>query len=152
VIPVEVPPLRERREDIPQLVAHFLERLRPQYPEVKGVTAAALQRLVHCDWPGNVRQLQALVERLVILKGSGWIDETDLPVDLLGTPLARPSTALPPEGVDYQELVGAFERDLIVAALEATGWNKNRAAQLLNLKRTTLVEKIRARNIAPRDE
>jgi two-component system, NtrC family, response regulator PilR len=152
VIPIEVPPLRERREDVPLLVAHFLERLRPQHPEVKGVTAPALQRMVHCEWPGNVRQLQALIERLVILKGSGWIDETDLPIDLTGAPLPRPSAALPPEGLDYQEVVGAFERDLIVSALEATGWNKNRAAQLLNLKRTTLVEKIRARNIAPRDE
>jgi DNA-binding NtrC family response regulator len=152
VIPIDVPPLRERREDVPLLVAYFLERLRSQHPEVKGVTAAALQRLVHWDWPGNVRQLQALVERLVILKGSGWIDETDLPVELAGPPALRPApTALPPEGVDYQELVGSFERDLIVAALEATGWNKNRAAQLLNLKRTTLVEKIRTRNIAPRD-
>jgi DNA-binding NtrC family response regulator len=152
VIPIEVPPLRERPEDIPLLVAHFLERLRPQYPEVKGITAAALQRLVHSDWPGNVRQLQGLVERLVILKGSGWIDETDLPVEGFGAPAARPGVALPPGGVDYQELVGGFERDLILAALEATGWNKNRAAQLLNLKRTTLVEKIRARGIAPRGD
>jgi len=149
VIPIQVPPLRERLEDVPLLVAHFLERMRSRYPEVKGMTTPALQRLALCEWPGNVRQLQALVERVVILKGSGWIDEADLPSEVSALPAPRPATALPPGGVDLQELVAELERDLIGAALEATGWNKNRAAQLLGLKRTTLVEKIRSRNIEP---
>jgi DNA-binding NtrC family response regulator len=147
VIPVQVPPLRERRDDIPLLVEHFLNQLRPEYPEVKGMTETALKRLVHCNWPGNIRQLQAMVQRLVILKRSGWIEEPDLPPELLGELGDAPAVALPRQGVDFQALVSAFESDLITQALVSTGWNKNQAAQLLNLKRTTLVEKIRSKGI-----
>jgi DNA-binding NtrC family response regulator len=147
VIPIEVPPLRERRDDIPLLVEHFLAELRADYPEVKGMTETALKRLVNHEWPGNVRQLRGMVERLTILKRSGWIDETDLPAELLSGVPERPTVSLPPDGVDFQDLVGGFERDLIVQALHTTGWNKNRAAGLLGLKRTTLVEKIRAKGI-----
>jgi DNA-binding NtrC family response regulator len=149
VIPIEVPPLRERRDDIPLLVEHFLQQLRAEYPEVKGMTETALKRLVYCDWPGNIRQLQAMIQRLVILKRSGWIDESDLPAELLGGIAEAPAVSLPPEGVDFQALVSSFESDLITQALEATGWNKNQAAALLNLKRTTLVEKIRSKGLKP---
>jgi DNA-binding NtrC family response regulator len=149
VVDVVVPPLRSRREDIPLLVRHFLEVQRRSYPEVLGVTEAALKRMVEYDWPGNVRELQGLVERLAILRRSGWIDETDLPAAVVGqTTRDRPPISLPAEGVDFEALVGSFESELIQQALAATGWNKNRAAQLLGLKRTTLVEKIRVKGIA----
>ncbi len=151
VVDVTVPPLRARREDIPILVRHFLEIQRRSYPDVQGVTEAALKRMVEYDWPGNVRELQGLVERLAIMRRSGWIDEADLPPGVVGQTHERPPVSLPAEGVDFEALVGSFEAELIQQALAATGWNKNRAAQLLGLKRTTLVEKIRAKGIAPSD-
>ena len=147
VVPIEVPPLRQRREDIPLLVRHFLELHRRTYPELQGVTEAAQKRMVEYDWPGNVRQLQGLIERLAILRRSGWIDESDLPAEIMGPSRERPSVELPPTGVDFEALVASFEEDLILRALDATDGNKNRAAQLLNLKRTTLVEKIRSKGI-----
>jgi DNA-binding NtrC family response regulator len=147
VVPIEVPALRQRREDIPLLVRHFLELHRRTYPELQGVTEAAQKRMVEYDWPGNVRQLQGLIERLAILRRSGWIDESDLPAEITGPSRERPSVELPPTGVDFEALVASFEEDLILRALDATDGNKNRAAQLLNLKRTTLVEKIRSKGI-----
>jgi DNA-binding NtrC family response regulator len=149
VVPVEVPPLRDRREDIPLLVDHFLAILRRDYPDVEGFTEAALKRLAEHDWPGNVRELQGLIERLVILKRSGWIDEPDLPPGIGGRPPQLRRVRLPPGGLDFAHLIERMEADLIRQALEATGWNKNQAARLLRLKRTTLVEKIRAKGIEP---
>ncbi len=149
VVPIEVPPLRERRDDIPLLVDHFLDPRRPDYPELKGITAVALKRLCDYDWPGNVRELQAMIERLAILRRSGWIDEDDLPDRLRAARPAPPSGTRPPGGVDFDAIVDDFEADLIGQALDATGWNKNQASRLLGLKRTTLIEKIRAKGLLP---
>ncbi len=151
VVPIEVPALRHRREDIPLLVRHFIEVQRRSYPEIQGVTEAALKRMVEYDWPGNVRELQALIERLTILRRTGWVDEAELPSNVAGHALERPSVSLPATGVDFEALVSSYEQELILQALEATSWNKNRASQLLGLKRTTLVEKIRAKGIAAPD-
>jgi DNA-binding NtrC family response regulator len=151
VVPIEVPALRHRREDVPLLVRHFVELQRRTYPDIQGVTEAAMKRLVEYDWPGNVRQLQGLIERLAVLRRSGWIDEGDLPTEILGSATTRPNVPLPPNGVDFEALVADFEEDLIRRALTVTNGNKNRAAQLLGLKRTTLVEKIRSKNIAMPD-
>ncbi len=149
VVPVNVPSLRERRDDIPLLIEHFLALQRRDYPELKGVTTSAIKHMIEYDWPGNVRELQAMVERMSILKRSGWIDEEDLPTEILGHSSSLPSVALPEDGIDFDKVVGAVEADLITQALNATGWNKNRAANLLNLKRTTLVEKIRSKGLQP---
>jgi DNA-binding NtrC family response regulator len=150
VVPIEVPSLRERREDIPLLTDHFLRRLAREHPEIEGITEAALKRLVEYDWPGNVRELEGLIERMVVLRRRGWIDESDIPRPIGITLSATPGrVALPAEGLDFTEHVEDFATDLIRQALEATGWNKNRAAKLLGLKRTTLVEKIRAKGITP---
>lgn len=147
VVPIEVPPLRARREDIPLLVDFFLRRHQRDYPEIKGVSVAAMKRLSEYDWPGNVRELEGLIERLVILRRSGWVEEDELPVQILGHAPVQPNLCVGPEGVDFDAVVSAFEANLIRQALEATGWNKNRASQLLNLKRTTLIEKIRAKGL-----
>ncbi len=133
VVPIRVPSVRERREDVPLLVEHFLSLRREDYPELKGLTAPALKRLMDYDWPGNVRELQALVERLSILKRSGWIDESDLPAEIVGGVRDTPRAELPSDGIDFDAVVDAFESDLIVQALQATGWNKNQAAPLLRL-------------------
>ncbi len=149
VIPIEVPPLRERRDDIPELTAHFLARQRLSFCELKGISADALKRMGEYTWPGNVRELEALVERLSILKQSGWIEETDLPPELRERQgRERPQAAeLPPEGIDLPGYMSAVETHLICQALDRTEGNKNRAAEILGLKRTTLVEKIRSKGI-----
>jgi DNA-binding NtrC family response regulator len=147
VVPIEVPPLRDRREDIPLLVEHFLTQQQRRYPELKGIESPALKRFINYDWPGNVRELEALIERLAILRREGWIAEEELPADVSGQTVDQPSVAIPPDGVDFEGLVDSFESDLIHQALDTTNWNKNRAAKLLNLKRTTLVEKIRSKGL-----
>ncbi len=147
VIPIEVPPLRERRDDIPLLVEHFLTQQQRRYPELKGIESPALKRLINYDWPGNVRDLEALIERLSILRREGWITEEELPPNVSGQTVDQPSVTIPPDGVDFEGLVDSLESDLIHQALDATNWNKNRAAKLLNLKRTTLVEKIRSKGL-----
>jgi DNA-binding NtrC family response regulator len=144
VVPIEMPSLRARREDIPLLVRHFLEIERRSYPELRGLSDPALKRLVEYDWPGNVRELENLISRLAVLKRTGWIDEGDLPPGVTSRGVERPVVSLPASGVDFEALVTAYERELIQQALDATSWNKSKAALLLGLKRTTLVEKIRA--------
>ena len=148
-VPIEVPPLRARREDVPLLVRHFLEIQRRTYPEIAGITDAALKRMSEYDWPGNVRELERLVERLAVLRRSGWIDEADLPGSIAGARLERPTVSIPAGGIDFAALVAAYEDELLLAALNATGWNKAKAAELVKMKRTTLVEKLRVRNIVP---
>jgi DNA-binding NtrC family response regulator len=154
VIPIEVPPLRARKEDIPLLIEHFLGRLNEEKGRrIDGITPAALERLLEHEWPGNVRELENLVERLVVLRGRGTIDVDDLPGSLRPRPPAAP-LALPelgPDGIPFNEVVDRLETHLIVQALERTGWNKNRAAQLLGLNRTTLIEKIKKKKLDPAD-
>ncbi|HSK10536.1 MAG TPA: sigma-54 dependent transcriptional regulator [Vicinamibacterales bacterium] len=152
VIPIHLPPLRERREDIPLLVQHFLDRfcqeLAPSRPTMT-VSQRAMRRLMGYAWPGNVRQLENALERAVALSGGrDQIEPGDLPPDVQEGPgdSAPEEFALPEEGIDFHEYVSRVERDLIRQSLERTGGNKGRAAQLLNLKRTTLVEKLKRFN------
>jgi DNA-binding NtrC family response regulator len=149
VIPLRLPPLRERREDIPVLVQHFLERLgrehTPPRPGV-GMSQDAMRRLMAYSWPGNVRQLENTIERVFAFSpGRTQIDEAALPEEIRQ---AAPDDvderlALPEEGIDLEALVAETEREMIRRALERTGGNKRRASALLRLKRTTLVEKLK---------
>jgi two-component system response regulator AtoC len=152
VIPVELPPLRERKEDIPLLVHHFLDKFRASDPAGGQPRAAltiaqdAIRRLMAYSWPGNVRQLENAIERAVaICAGRPQIDVTDLPVEIRqAQEPALPSTvSLPEEGLDLDVFIAHVERELIERSLERTGGNRGRAAKLLNLKRTTLVEKLK---------
>ena len=200
VLPIHLPPLRERRDDIPPLLDHFVEAAN----RMQGVAAPCFfsDELVHqlgqMAWPGNVRQLQNLVERLVVMKGGGCIGLDDLPREmiesiggnqqqqqqqqsaadraLLGASeqrLVSPSKsspvswhgeaaggdgrirypdshgALPPGGFNLTQYIESLENDYIRQALERTGNNKNKAAKLLGLNRTTLVERIKKRKILP---
>jgi DNA-binding NtrC family response regulator len=149
VIPVHVPPLRERREDIPLLVQHFLDRLRGEGREPLTVSQEAMRRLMSFQWPGNVRELENIVERAVAFSaGRSQIDVADLPSELV--PSDRPSLAalvsLPEDGLDLDSFMTNIERELIERSLERTGGNKGGAAKLLNLKRTTLVERLKRFN------
>lgn len=158
VISVQLTPLRERPEDIPLLVQHFLEKLAPGRTAAPSRSAAAaeaapvtvsqeaMRRLMSHAWPGNVRQLENVIERaMALLGGRTRIDVSDLPPDLQAAADAAPAPPvdLPEGGVDLPSLVAGIERGLIERALARTGGNKGAAARLLGLKRTTLVEKIR---------
>ena len=194
VIPITMPPLRERLEDVPLLVEHFLARLAAtRGSQVTGLAPGVLDRLLAYGWPGNVRELENLVERMVTLADGPLLTVEDLPAKLLeatdGRPVpdlvlaladepeeapdeareeapaeardeapaearapapagpAEPASELPPEGVDFNALVSAYETRLIAAALEAAGGVRNQAAKLLNLNRTTLVEKMRKKGL-----
>jgi DNA-binding NtrC family response regulator len=149
VIPVRLPPLRERRDDVPLLVQHFLERLgRECVPPRAGVTMSqeAMRCLMAFTWPGNVRQLENVIERAFALSpGRAQIEASALPVEIQRSKAAvvAPALPLPDEGVDFERTIAEAERDLIRRALDRTAGNKRRAAELLRLKRTTLVEKIK---------
>jgi DNA-binding NtrC family response regulator len=146
VIPVQLPPLRERKDDVPLLVQHFLDKLRGDKGQVVSVSQEAMRALMAYPWPGNVRQLENAVERAVAFGGArGQIDLNDLPPEIASARLesATPGVLLPDEGLSLDSLVSGVERNLIQQALERTNNNKGQAAQLLGLKRTTLVEKIK---------
>ena len=144
VIPIQLPPLRERRDDIPVLVKHFLEKFSPGAS--MQVSQAAMRALMAYHWPGNVRQLENAIERAVALSaGRRDIDSADLPAEVQTIPqaAATPIVDFPDEGLDLPAYLLAIERDLIHQSLDRTGGNRNRAAELLRIKRTTLVEKLK---------
>ncbi|HEX6973292.1 MAG TPA: sigma-54 dependent transcriptional regulator [Vicinamibacterales bacterium] len=147
VIPVQLPPLRERREDIPILVQHFLQKIGPESgrPNVT-MSQEALRRLMAYPWPGNVRQLENAVERsLAFSNGRGQIDVQDLAPEIQNQPAAAETTEawFPEDGVDFEQYIEGIELSLIRRSLERTQGNKRQAAKLLNLKRTTLIEKLK---------
>ncbi len=152
VIPVRLPALRDRRDDIPLLVQHFLERFCSNLVPARSimtVSQQAMRTLMAYAWPGNVRQLENVLERAVALSGGRpQIEQADLPADVqeAGDAIGSGDFELPEEGIDFQHYVSSIERQLILQSLERTGGNKGRAAQLLNLKRTTLVEKLKRLN------
>lgn len=149
VIPVRLPALRDRREDIPLLVRHFVARLgRELEPPRSDVTLSqeAMRRLMAYDWPGNIRQLENTIERALALhRGGPQIEVSALPDEVRAQGETEQATALtlPDHGLDLDAHVLQIERELIRLSLERTGGNKRQAAALLGLKRTTLVEKLK---------
>jgi two-component system, NtrC family, response regulator AtoC len=147
VIPITLPPLRSRPEDIPILIRHFLDRVnRLSNATTTGVTPEALRLLQAHQWPGNVRELENLIARVVALKESGPIDVDDLPASIRQSKKSEGPAAgfsFPPQGIDLPCLIDELEHDLIEKALALSHGVKSRAAELLGLNRTTLVEKIR---------
>lgn len=162
VIPIAVPPLRERKFDIPILLNHFLSAFTKKRKEkLAGFSQETLENLMNYAWPGNIRELENLVERLTIIKGQGIVEVRDLPPKYLSTKSLESQSSptqsfanpdIPNEGVDFNAAVDAFENNLIMKALEKTGWNRNQAALLLKLNRTTLVEKMKKKGLRPADE
>jgi DNA-binding NtrC family response regulator len=150
VIPIQVPPLRERSGDIPLLARHFLaEFSRRQKTPLKKLSPGAMDLLGHHSWPGNVRELENLMERLVILTEGELIDAADLPdnIQRFKMPLPEPPGEFPSRGIHLTAALQTFERGLILQALESSDWVKSRAAVLLSLNRTTLLEKMKKLNI-----
>ena len=168
IIPLALPPLRDRKTDIPLLVSHFLNQFNGT-GRSKTINEEAMNILGNYSWPGNIRELANFVERMVVLSIDSTITPRDLPDKVLGevpkekwTPLEKDSeptgnptqilqqslrqsfhVGIPDEGINLKKLVEGFEKELLIEALEKTGWVKNKAATLLSLNRTTLVEKLK---------
>ncbi|PKN33670.1 MAG: DNA-binding response regulator [Deltaproteobacteria bacterium HGW-Deltaproteobacteria-19] len=147
VIPIYLPPLRERGLDVAILANFFLKKFSKRNKKtINRFSSDVIQALIDYPWPGNVRELENLVEMLVVMKDSGDILMEDLP-EKIATRKNRIeqvySVDFPDEGVNFNDMVIQFEKDLLLKALEKSGGVKNRAAKLLNLNRTTLVEKLK---------
>lgn len=146
VIPINIPPLRERREDISLLVSHFLDKFNKKNGlELEGFTDESTEIILSYSWPGNIRELRNMLERLVILKRKGLISPQDLPENMRmqNNVLTAPNIQISDDGISLNTAVNEFEKALILQSLEKTKWVKNKAAKLLQLNRTTLVEKIK---------
>ncbi len=145
VIPIEVPPLRQRSEDVPLLVMHFLEVLNSERgTKIESISDRALEMLCRYDWPGNVRELENLMERVTVLRGGGDLDIEDLPESMRRAPAPACDGESPTNGdSDFRSAVDRFQSDLIRDALVKSRGNKKEAAEFLGLNRTTLIEKIK---------
>jgi transcriptional regulator with GAF, ATPase, and Fis domain len=144
VIPIQLPPLRDRRDDIPVLARHFLDKFSPTVQ--MQISQGAMRVLMAFPWPGNVRQLENAIERAVTLSGGRKdIEVADLPPEIQAVPEATtpPFVEFGDDGLDMPAYLSSIERDLIKRSLQRTGGNKNKAAELLRIKRTTLVEKLK---------
>jgi DNA-binding NtrC family response regulator len=147
VIPIHLPPLRERRVDIPMLANHFLRKFdKLKRKAVEQIVPEAMEYLLRYPWPGNVRELENLIEMIVVLKEEGNIEVADLPDKII---MLSPAGSfingieITDNGINYNDLIDNLEKDLLSRALEKAGGAKNRAAKLLNLNRTTFVEKLK---------
>jgi len=151
VIPIHLPPLRDRLGDVALLSNHFMEKFSQRKRRaMKPLGHHIIEVLNRYDWPGNVRELENLVERLVILAEADEIRPDDLPEKIYSRQtmnLENEVFHFPDEGIDFNSLVEQFENRLIKAAMEKAEGNKNLAAKLLGLKRTTLVEKIKKKGV-----
>lgn len=151
VIPLMLPALRERKDDIPLLLQHFMEQFnRLRNRKLQGFAPSSLQMLTNYHWPGNVRELENLVDRLVVLKGQDVIQPEDLPEKMRASLPSIASVAaidIPEQGFCLDVAVREFERDLLTKALQKANGVKNRAAQILGIKRTTLIEKLKRHSL-----
>lgn len=149
VIPIHVPPLRDREGDIPLLVQHFLrEHCQKKDISAKRMARAAVESLQQYEWPGNVRELENVIERLVILTDNDEIQVSDLPRRMqIQQPLEVKAIDLGEDGINLKETLDELENKLILDALQRCGGVKNKAAKMLGLNRTTLIEKMKKKQL-----
>ncbi|MDX8390330.1 MAG: sigma-54 dependent transcriptional regulator [Mariprofundaceae bacterium] len=151
VIPLELPPLRERGDDTLLLAEFFIERFnKSRHANIRGFNREARKAMLNYTWPGNVRELQNLIERIATLKRSGEVQAEDLPSKMFTQSdriVQEFSSIDGDEPIQLKDMVDEFERHLIVSALDRFDWNKNRAASFLSMNRTTLVEKIKKKGL-----
>lgn len=151
VIPIHIPPLREHPEDIPLLAHYFIDKYSKEHNKaISGMSDKAKQALREYPWPGNVRELENTIERILILKDKGTIEFEDLLEKIRGdfAPPAKETTMdIPDTGLSFRHAMSVFEDHLILKALEKANGNKNQAAHLLKINRTTLVEKIKKKGL-----
>ena len=157
VIPIHILPLRDRPEDIMPLVDHFQNNLKSRNPEFQAKTFSeqALKVMAAYEWPGNIRELENLVERISVLVEEEEVDIQGLPECMTGispSPSSPSVSSVFSSELGFSEAVDLYQRALITYALEEVGWVKAKAAELLKMNRTTLVEKIKKMNIEPESE
>jgi DNA-binding NtrC family response regulator len=152
VIPITLPPLRDRPEDIPLLARHFVQKsCRNNGLPPRTLTQEALRALMNFSFPGNIRQLENAIEHAVAMTGQATeIQARALPEDVSApaSSLLLPTVSIPDEGINFTQVVSQLERELILRCLEKTGGNKRQAARLLQLSRTTLIDKLNRLNVA----
>ncbi len=146
VFPIHVPPLRERREDLPPLLDYFLRRFGREFNKpIREISREALDLLMRYHWPGNVRELRNVVERICIMCHDEVIRPEALPGEIWGAAPSKEAPfafEIPPEGIVLEELVGEIEKELIAKALRITGGNIAKTSRLLNVPRGTLRYKV----------
>jgi len=146
VIPIMLPPLRDRLEDIPLLARHFVQKAcKSNNLPTKTLSQEVVRALMAAPWPGNIRQLENAIEHAVAMSGTEReVAPRNLPEDLRGglEPSRPAAVTIPDDGLDFASVVSQLERDLILRCLEKTGGNKRQAARLLNLSRTTFIDKL----------
>ncbi|MCK4487212.1 MAG: sigma-54-dependent Fis family transcriptional regulator [Desulfobacterales bacterium] len=151
VIPIKVPPLRHRKSDIPLLVDFFLKKFnKEKRKNVRGFSSEAIDALLQYNWRGNVRELENLVERVIILANGDEIGAEDIPESLRGQARTIKSleVTIPPKGgIPFDQAVEEYEKKLILQALSETDWVTTKAAKLLNMNRTTLIEKMKKKKL-----
>ncbi|HJU06178.1 MAG TPA: sigma-54 dependent transcriptional regulator [Nitrospiraceae bacterium] len=158
VIPVTLPPLRDRRSDIPLLIDHFITRLNTsKHASVQGVEQDAMIYLMQYGWPGNIREVENLIERVVVLKKIGMISVSDLPEQILHnspTPLheGTPAVSLSGASINLVKELDRHESRLIMEAMRQAKGVTSKAAQLLQLNRTTLVEKLKRKGLVAKSQ
>jgi two-component system response regulator PilR (NtrC family) len=152
VISIQLPPLRDRKDDIPLLVRHFLEKYGEENRKTGlELTPDALDLLTEYDWPGNVRELENVIERAVVLTSGPPIGIELIPDHVRKAPnFQMPQFVVPPEGISFKDVITDFEKKLIESTLDAAGGVQKRAAELLHIKPTTLNEMIKRYEIRPR--
>ena len=149
VIQIQLPPLRERKGDIPLLIEHFLAKYNQEFNRrVQGFNQAAIQALIHYPWPGNVRELENVIERLVAINTGGVLDMQDLPMDLVSV-RDKAVDDIFSSGMGLKEASADFDRHYILKALEKSRWNQTEAAKRLGIHRNTLMNKMDALDIRP---
>jgi two-component system response regulator AtoC len=149
VVPVQVPPLRERREDIALLIDHFLDKYNRAFQrQLRGFSPNALKVLTNYHWPGNVRELENIIERLVAISPQGTLDVEHLPLDLVDARQNVPPDLLPRVG-GLRQAKAEFERLYILRELEQTNWNQTEAAKRLGIHRNTLIGKMEGLKLRP---
>lgn len=150
IIPIYIKPLKDRKEDIPLLIKHFTEIFNAKADKkIEGISQESLSYLLHYPWPGNIRELENLIERLSVLKNGGQIEVKDLPERYLNSQKnsSLATIEIPNEGLNFNNVVDSYENALILKALNKTKWNRRQAAILLGLNRTTLVEKMKKKGL-----
>jgi two-component system response regulator HydG/two-component system nitrogen regulation response regulator NtrX len=142
VIPISIPPLRERKEDIPLLANHFLDKFNTAFnKKIPGFSGKALDALIRYHWPGNIRELENLVERIVVLSpGNQKIDLKDIPLEILMNSGQDVQDGEAKEG-GLLKIREAIEKRIILNVLETTRWNQTEAAKILKINRNTLLQK-----------
>ncbi len=155
VIPINLPPLRERKVDIPALITFFIEENNKEYEtNIQGITHEALDYFINYPWPGNIRELQNMIERISIIKDEGYIEVKDLPEKIIQNmnkssennynSLFYTNTN---EQFDFKKMIESYQKEIILYSLKKFNWNKKKASEFLKLKRTTFVEMVKRLDI-----